>query len=137
MMWMPAWTIRIVWPGIDPSSGSWPSTASHARLSAPTANGLRSASQREPSAVTPPAATYAAGSPNSAPEPSRTSTTSPSRMSASQAASSSGPTAAQGATSSSTPRRTIGATVSMPSSVKPVGVCTCGVASTPPCMTPS
>ena len=36
MMWMPAWTIRIVWPGSSPS----PDRAvdrSHARLSAPTA----------------------------------------------------------------------------------------------------
>ena len=49
MMWMPSWTIRIVWPGIEPSSGSGSSERSHAMLSAPTANGRRSASQREPS----------------------------------------------------------------------------------------
>ena len=56
MMWMPSWTIRIVWPGIEPSSGSGSSIRSHATLSAPTAYGRRAANQREPSAVTPPAA---------------------------------------------------------------------------------
>ncbi len=56
MMWMPDWTIRIVWPGSEPSSGSSSSGMSQATLSAPTANGERSASQREASAVMPPAA---------------------------------------------------------------------------------
>ena len=55
MMWMPSWTIRIVWPGSEPSSGSWSFGRSQATLSAPTARGLRAASQREASPEIPPA----------------------------------------------------------------------------------